>query len=524
VNILILPVLVPFLTALTLALFNGYVRLERIVAVASSLGLTVWLVWLLLYVDANGVQAAVIGGWLAPWGIAFVADRLACIMLVSSAALGTVVQVYTWWTVTERQQKYFFYPLMQLTLLGVNWAFITGDLFNLFVAYEVMLLGSYGMMMVGADRAQVRQTLKYVAINSVGSTLFVAACGLIYATVGTLNMADLAVRTAAIAGERSGLVTAASMLLLVVFGLKAATFPLTYWLPDCYPVVPPGVIGYIAGLLTKVGVYSLLRTFVMLFRQESNAFAMDALLFLSGFTMLLGVLGAMCQWETRRLLSWHIISQVGYMVMGIGLAGAPDPRVAQLAVAGTILHVVHNIIVKSCLFLTGGVGERITGSQKLKYMGGVLELSPGTAGLFLVASLSLAGMPPFSGFLSKFVLTVAALGGGNYVVVTAAILTGFLTLYSMTKIWLYTYWRERCQERPLAPYRPLLYPVAVLVVLSVLMGVCAQPVLGLATRAADTLTDPTEYVQAVLGHGQAVPPPAGRHASLAGAAGVVATP
>jgi multicomponent Na+:H+ antiporter subunit D len=501
---LILPLLIPFLTALSLALLNGWYRLERILAVLSSLGLTIWLVWLLLYVDAHGVQAVVIGGWMAPWGIAFVADRLACIMLVSSAALGTIAQVYTWWTVTETQQKYFFYPLLQITLLGVNWAFITGDLFNLFVAYEVMLLGSYGMMMAGASRAQVRQTLKYVAINSIGSTLFVVGCGLIYATVGTLNMADLAVRTAALGGERAGMVTAASMLFLVVFGLKAATFPLTYWLPDCYPVVPAGVIGYIAGLLTKVGVYSLLRTFVMLFRQDSHAFAFEVLLFLSGFTMLLGVLGAMCQWETRRLLSWHIVSQVGYMVMGIGLAGGPDPRVAALAVAGTILHVVHNIIVKSCLFLVGGAGERVTGSQQLKRMGGVLELSPGLAGLFLVAALSLAGMPPFSGFLSKFVLTQAGLASGHYVVVAAAVLTGFLTLYSMSKIWLYTYWRARCREHPLGVYRPLLGPVAVLVLLSVLMGVAAQPVLGLASRAADGLTQPAEYVRVVLGSAQAL--------------------
>jgi multicomponent Na+:H+ antiporter subunit D len=349
-----------------------------------------------------------------------------------------------------------------------------------------------------------------VVINSVGSTLFVVGCGIVYATVGTLNMADLAVRTAALSGERSGMVTAASMLLLVVFGLKAATFPLTYWLPDCYPVIPAGVIGYIAGLLTKVGVYSLVRTFVLMFRQEGNAFAFDTLLFLSGFTMLLGVLGAMCQWETRRLLSWHIISQVGYMVMGIGLAGSADPRVAQLAIAGTILHVVHNIIVKSCLFLVGGIGERIAGTQQLKRLGGILELTPGLSGLFLVAALSLAGMPPFSGFLSKFVLTQAGLAGGNYIVVGAAVLTGFLTLYSMTKIWLYTYWGTRCRDRALAPYRPLLAPTAVLVVLSILMGVWAQPVLGLATRAADSLLRPDEYVRVVM---SATPAPHGAGAA-----------
>jgi NADH:ubiquinone oxidoreductase subunit 2 (subunit N) len=172
-----------------------------------------------------------------------------------------------------------FYPLMQAMLLGVNWSFITGDVFNLFVAYEVMLMASYGMMMVGASPAQVRQTLKYIAINGIGSTLFVAGCGVVYATVGTLNMADLAVRTAQITGQRAGMVTAASMLLLLVFALKAATFPLIYWLPDSYPVVPAGVNGYFAGILTKVGVYSLLRVFVLCSRQEGHQFALDVLLF-----------------------------------------------------------------------------------------------------------------------------------------------------------------------------------------------------------------------------------------------------
>ncbi len=505
-NSLILPLLVPFLTGLTLALLNGWYRLEKVVVLLSSLGLTAWIFWLIFYVDAQGVQAVILGGWSAPWGVAFVADRLTCIMLALSIGLATIVQIYSFWTVTEAQQKYFFYPLMQMMLLGVNWAFITGDIFNLFVAYEVMLIGSYGLMMAGADKAQVRQALKYVAINCIGSTLFVVGCGVIYATVGTLNMADLAVRTSVLTGQRAGLVTAGSMLLLVVFALKAAAFPLIYWLPDSYPVVPPGINGYFAGLLTKVGVYSLLRVFVMCFRQEGHEFANNVLLFLSGLTMLLGVLGAMCRWDIRRILSWHIISQVGYMVMGIGLAGSVDPRVVQMAVAGTIFYVVHHIVVKSCLFLVGGIAERVSGSQDLKQMGGVLELSPGAAGLFLVAALSLAGMPPFSGFLSKFVLAQAGLTGGNYLVVAISILTGFLTLYSMSKIWSYAFWRDRCRGDAGAGYRGMMAPTAVLVAFTIIMGIWAQPFLGIASRAADTLMRPAEYIQAVMGAGQAQPP------------------
>jgi multicomponent Na+:H+ antiporter subunit D len=191
--------------------------------------------------------------------------------------------------------------------------------------------------------------------------------------------------------------------------------------------------------------------------------------------------------------------------MGIGLAGSLDPRVVQLAVAGTIFYVTHHIIVKSSLFLVGGIAERVSGSQDLKQMGGVLELSPGVAGLFLVAALSLAGMPPFSGFLSKFLLAQAGLAGGNYLVVAISIITGFLTLYSMSKIWSYAFWRERCREAAGPRYRGMMAPAAVLVAFTILMGVWAQPFLGIATRAAGTLIQPGEYIRVVMGAGPAEP-------------------
>ncbi|MEX0777639.1 MAG: proton-conducting transporter membrane subunit [Phycisphaeraceae bacterium] len=495
-NILILPLLIPFFTAMVLALCNGWRTLEKAISLLSCLAQTAFVFWLLFHVDKHGIQVVGIGGWAAPFGIAFVADRLSCIMLCLSMTVGTVVLVYTFWTVTQLQQRFFFYPLFQIVLLGVNWSFLTGDLFNLFVAYEVMLIGSYGMMMVGASKSQVRQTMKYIAINIVGSSLFVVGTGLIYATVGTLNMADIAQRTAALAQPQAGLVTAVSMLLLTVFALKAAAFPVFFWLPDSYPIVPLGINGFYAGLLTKVGVYSLLRVFVMVFQQPGHELALDILLWMSGFTMFLGVMGAMCQWEIRRILSWHIISQVGYMVMGIGLAA--NAAIAKLAIAGTIFYVVHHIVVKSCLFLVGGIAERVNGSQKLKEMGGVLNLAPGVAGLFLVAAFSLAGMPPFSGFLAKFVLVRAGLSGGAYFIVFVSIATSFLTLYSMSKIWSYAFWSKEPREQAGKNYRGMMAPTAVLVAITVVLGLAAQPFLELANRAAEDVIDPTRYIQAVL--------------------------
>jgi len=497
VSVLIVPVLVPFLTAILLALLTGKPTTQKALAVVSAIGLTAFVFWLLRFVDTHGIQTMVVGGWTAPWGIAFVADRLACIMLCLSMTVGTVVTIYTIWSVEPRQQEYFFYPLFQVLLLGVNWSFITGDLFNLFVGYEVMLIGSYGVMMVGATKPQVRETMRYIAINSIGSTFFVVGCGLVYTTVGTLNFADLAERTARLSGEQAALVTAVTMLLLVVFALKSAAFPLFSWLPDSYPVVPAGVSGYVAGLLTKVGVYSLLRVFVLVFRQPGHELALQVILVSSGFTMLLGVLGAMCQWDVRRILSWHIISQVGYMLMGVGLTA--NATVATAAVAGTIFYVMHHIIVKSSLFLIGGIAERVSGTQELKRMGGVLDLAPGVAGMFLVAAMSLAGMPPFSGFLSKLVLLRAGLGGGNYVVVAVSLVTSFLTLFSMAKIWTYVFWGRSEREVPAAPYRALMVPTAVLVVMTIGIGIAAQPFLRLAADAASDITDPRAYVTAVLG-------------------------
>lgn len=496
-NSLVLVILVPFFTALLLALLNGWPRLERAVNVGSCVLLTAYVFWLLGYVDRHGIQASMIGGYLAPYGIAFVADRLACIMLCLSMSVGTVALLVSLPTVTDTQERYFFHPLFQILLCGVNWSFITGDLFNLFVAYEVMLVGSYGSMMVGASRAQVRQALMYIALNMLGGALFVVGVALVYALVGTLNMADVAVRTAGLAGPRAAAVTAVSIVLLIVFAFKAAAFPLFFWLPDSYPIVPAGVNGYFAGLLTKVGVYSLLRVFVMTFRQEGHELPLQILLALSGFTMLLGVLGALCQWEIRRILSWHSISQIGYMVMGIGLA--VDAELARAALVGTIYFVAHHSVVKSSLFMLGGVAELLSGSKRLKHMGGIATAAPGAAALFLVAAFSLAGMPPFSGFLGKVLLVRVGLEGGRGVIVAIAVATSFFTLLSMLKIWSYAFWGTSPAARAAGGWRTVAAPASLLVMATVVLGLWGQPFLRLAGDAADELIQPASYVEAVLG-------------------------
>jgi multicomponent Na+:H+ antiporter subunit D len=495
-NGLIVVLLLPFLSAVCLALLNGRPRWERPLNAASCVASTVFAFWLLVYVDAHGIQSTTLGGYRAPFGIALVADRLSCIMLCLSGVVGTVSLLASLRTLTPSQERYFFHPLFQILVLGVNWSFVTGDLFNLFIAYEVLLVGSFGCMAVGAGRVQLRQSLVYVAINLVGGALFVVAVALVYALMGTLNFADLAQRSAGLDGLRAATLTAVSMVLLVVFAIKAGTFPVFFWLPDSYPVVPAGVNGYFAGLLTKVGVYSMLRVFVMCFNQEGRALTIDVLLVLSGFTMLLGVIGAVCQWEIRRILAWHSVSQVGYMAMGVGLAA--DPSLAPAAVVATIVFIVHHGIVKASLFMIGGATELATGSSQLKQMGGAARLAPAAAVLFLASALSLAGLPPFSGFLGKLLLLRTALAGEQWLIVAVAVVTSFVTLMSMLKIWSYAYWGAPRRDAPGAGWRAVAAPVTVLVVATALLGTWAEPMLRVAAGAAREVTEPAAYIAAVL--------------------------
>jgi multicomponent Na+:H+ antiporter subunit D len=324
--------------------------------------------------------------------------------------------------------------------------------------------------------------------------------GILYGTVGTLNMADLGQRMPGIAG--SGLSSTLAILFLVAFGIKSALFPLFFWLPAAYHTPPLPVTVIFSGLLTKVGIYSLVRIFTLVFRQDI-AFTHTVLLVIAGLTMVTGVLGAVAQYDMRRLLSFHIISQIGYLLMGLGLF-------SPLALAGTIFFMVHVILAKSALFLVGGVLYYLTGTYDLKKLGGFYRASPLLALLFALPAFSLAGIPPLSGFWAKFALVRAGLEQQQYLVVAAALAVGLLTLFSMTKIWNEAFLKEQPDTTAIESARPLktmaleqqvplVLPIAVMAVLMVVIGVGAEPLFALSMRAAGQLMDPTEYMQAVLG-------------------------
>lgn len=499
-TILVLPIIIPLVTAAVMMLAWRWPLLQRVFGVLGTFLLLVAGLVLLRLTQVEGIQIEQIGNWRAPFGITLVADLFSSIMVVMAGVMGLSIAIYSLASVGPRREAFGYYPLLNILLMGVCGAFLTGDIFNLYVWFEVMLIASFVLLALGGEQAQILGAIKYVTLNLMSSALFLAAVGLLYGMVGSLNMADLAVKLNNI--EQPALVTTLGMLFLVAFGIKAAMFPLFFWLPASYHTPPVPVSALFAGLLTKVGVYSLMRVFTLLFLQDVR-FTHTLILSLAGLTMVTGVLGAVAQFEVRRLLSFHIVSQVGYLLMGLGLFTVP-------ALAGAVLFMVHVILAKSALFLVSGVMHRLQGTYDLKKLGGLYQTYPALAVLFLLPALSLAGIPPFSGFFAKLALVKAALANDQYLIVAAALGVSVLTLYSMLKIWVEAFWKplpSRVDEIPrLEPgdnaqggIVVLILPTAVLGSLTVLIGLAAEPVYALAIQAAEQLMDPAGYIQAVLG-------------------------
>jgi multicomponent Na+:H+ antiporter subunit D len=497
-SLLVFPIVIPLLAA-GLALLAWRRRwAQRAAALAGAAALLGCGLELLRVVSERGIQSTQLGDWPAPFGITLVADQFSAIMVVITGFLGLAVTCYSFASIDRRCEETGYYPFLLILLMGVCGAFLTGDLFNLYVWFEVLLMASFVLLVLGGSREQMEGAIKYVTLNLVSSALFLAGAGILYGLAGTLNMADLAVKLRGT--TEPGPTTAVAMLFFVAFGIKAAAFPLFFWLPASYHTPPVAVTAIFSGLLTKVGVYSLIRTFTLLFVGDTG-YTHTLILVIAGLTMVTGVLGAVAQYDFRRLLAFHIVSQIGYLLMGLGLFTAA-------ALAGTVYFMIHVIVAKSALFLVSGVVARLTGSYDLKKLGGMSESHPWLAILFIIPALSLAGIPPLSGFFAKLALIRAGMEIEQYAIVATALAVSILTLFSMIKIWAEAFWKESPNafkgETPptnTAPQVTALHfgPIALMAVVIVIIGIGAESVLALATRAAEQLMDPAEYVQAVLG-------------------------
>ncbi|SNT60346.1 multicomponent Na+:H+ antiporter subunit D [Asanoa hainanensis] len=497
-----LPVVIPLLGAAVTLMLTRFPRAQRIVSLVALTAVLGVCVALLVVVCTDGPQVVAVGAWPVPIGIVLVADHFSALMLVVSAAVTLCVLVYSVGQGladgSEDTPLSIYHPSYLVLTAGVTTAFLSGDLFNLYVGFEILLVASYVLITVGGTEDRIRAGTTYVIVSLLSSVLFLTGIGLVYAAAGTLNLAQLAGRLDALP---DGLRLMLNCVLLLAFGIKAAVFPLSAWLPDSYPTALAPVTAVFAGLLTKVGLYAIIRVETLLFPGGPTR---DLLLVLALLTMLVGILGAIAQSDVKRLLSFTLVSHIGYMLFGIGLAN-------ELGVSSAIFYVVHHITIQTTLFLVVGLVERYGGATALDRLGGLAALSPLLAVLFFVPAMNLAGIPPFSGFLGKLGLIEAgaAVGGGlRWALVAGALATSLLTLYAVARVWNLAFWRKpvtmRAAAGPLdAPALPRLMvgSTIALVVLGIALTGIAGPLFDLTGDAAADLLERAPYVDAVRGEG-----------------------
>jgi multicomponent Na+:H+ antiporter subunit D len=441
-----------------------------------------------------------LGAWPAPFGITLIADGLSAIMLTLSALLMTATVCYAMGTLDEREGMNF-YPLLLFLLMGVNGAFLAGDLFNLYVFFEILLMASFVLLTLGGRPSQVNGGVRYVVLNLLASVIFLITAGVAYGTLGTLNLADLAMR---MASAPSSLQIILAGLLLVTYGSKAGVFPLFFWLPASYHTPHPAVTAIFGGLLTKVGVYTLFRIYPLLFPDFLAAWQ-PLFLTIAGLTMLMGVLGALSMQTIRRALSFHVISHVGFIVMGLGLALAGNQLAIGFGLAAGIFYLVHHMIVKTALLMAGGAAELSMGSGQLRpgHLGGLVKRWPALAVTFFLAAFSLAGIPPSSGFVSKLALLQIALDSQQWWIAGMSIVVSFFTLINMVRLWQVGFAGPLAapQSLPTAPSRwkrtLTLAPIALLLAMSLLIGIFSTPFFHWSSVAANQALDRAGYIEAV---------------------------
>ncbi len=490
--LLVWPIFIPFATAVLAMLAYRSTAMQRGIGLAGALALLAAATAIAIEVAANGPVATQAGGWEAPFGITLVADGLSAVMLVLTGIVAVAVTLYGLTDATYEEERFGHHPLTHGMLAGISGAFLTGDLFNMYVWFEVMLIGSFGLLVVGGGRAQLDGAVKYVGLNLIATVAFLSGVGLLYGATGALNMADLHGRLAGREGETA--IIASAAFLVFAFGSKAALFPAFFWLPASYHTPSFTTSALFAALLTKVGVYALVRVFTLVYDIDGTPIQ-TVLLWGAVLTMVVGVLGALAQSQVRRVLGFSIISSVGYTILGLAM-GTP------LALAGALFYLFQDVLVKANLFLSAGMARRLTGSEDFGAGGGIWRARPWTSLLFLIPALSLAGVPPFSGFWAKLVLAQATVEAGRFGLTLVVLGVGLLTLFAMARIWAAIFWAAHPRgDGAITARLPAMMLVAMVALsaLIVYLGLSAGDFIALASGIAAGMLDPAAYLAAVRG-------------------------
>lgn len=489
-NLPLFPIIIPFLFAIILMFFPKNVKMQRIITVAGTLSTLFSALFLLAKVNTDGVQAVTLGSWGAPFGISMVSDLFSALLVLTTTIITLFVVFYSFPTIGAARERSFYYPAVMFLMTGVNGAFTTGDIFNLFVFIEVLLMSSYMLIVHGGEKPQLREGIKYLLVNVISSALFVAAVAYLYSVTGTLNMADLAVKIPGI--EATGILTVIAVMFLVVFGFKASIFPLYFWLPGSYFAPPMPILALFGALLTKVGVYAIIRTYTLFFTMNTG-FTHELLAIIAILTILAGCVGALAYFDVKKIIIYNIIIAVGVILFGVS-------QLNEAGVNGSIFYLIHDMLIKAALFFLVGIVAVIFGTTNLREMGGLMKTYPVLGWVYLIAAFGLAGIPPLSGFPGKLLIVQGGFEGPQFWGSIVILVTSLIVLLSVVRIFVYAFWGEPVKTLPIkkTAYYQMFVPSVLLVLLTVVLGAGAELFMPLIQGAGEVLLNPSIYVDAVL--------------------------
>lgn len=489
-NIVILPIIIPMILGLIMVIFRRRIMLHRVLSIFSMAGTGGAAAYLIYQVKHEGIQTLQLGGWKAPFGVSMVVDMLSALLLITTSIVALFCVIYAFKSIGREREEHYFYPLFLFLITGVNGSFITGDVFNLFVCFEVMLISSYALITLGGKSIQLRESIKYVLVNIIASFLFLIAIAYLYAVTGTLNMAHLSERVAEVG--QGGLMTAVAIIFLFVFSLKAGLF-LFFWLPGSYSAPPTAVAAVFAALLTKVGIYAIYRFFTLVFYHEPQVTHL-IIGIMAAVTMVLGAMGAIAYKDIKKILTYNVVVGVGFILAG--LASFTDA-----GLTGSIYYLMHDMVIKALIFIIGGVIIAIAGTSNLDDMSGLIQTHPYLGWMFFITALSISGIPPLSGFIGKVYITEGTFTSGYYWLGAIGLITSLMVLFSVMKIFMNSFWGETIlsEEMEKGTTRGVMFPIVALVMLTIGLGLGAEFLHDYVEIAVEGLMNPSLYIEAVLG-------------------------
>ncbi|MGE4346071.1 MAG: proton-conducting transporter membrane subunit [Flavobacteriaceae bacterium] len=498
-NFILAPILIHMITAVLLLFFWQKVQAQKIISIVGNSIAFLLCIRLFIATQREGFLILQAGNWQAPFGITFVSDSFSSIMVLLTAIISLTVGIYSTAALHINRIKFGYFFIFHFLIMGLLGAFLTGDIFNLYVWFEVVIISSFVLLTLGGKKMQMEAGIKYVTMNMLASIIFLTAIGILYGITGTLNMADLSLKIAKV--EHTGLVSVTALLFFIGFGIKSAVFPLYFWLPSSYHTPPSAIAAIFGGLLTKMGIYAMIRVFTLIFQPDE--FMRNVFIAIAIMTMITGALGAINKRSIRRLISYLIVCHIGYLIAGIGIY-------TELAMIGVIFYLVHDVIVKSNILMITGIIQKIRETIDITRLGGLGKDYPKLSFVFAIALFSLVGIPPLSGFWPKIQFFGESLKTEQYFLLAAFILASFVTLFVIARLWTEVFWKE--SPKPITEKIDhfaglnfwkkfaLIAPITALSFVSLYIGFNADSVYEMAQKTAHELMNPSVYIEAVLHH------------------------